>query len=243
LPVGQDGFVPGARYDGLADWYDDWAASLMGPFAHLLAARIEEFARPDSTVIEVGCGTGLHFGALHALRLHVIGIDISADQLRLAKEGSVSLVRADAAALPMRDNAIDTAVAAFVHRDIDDFERAVAEVDRVLRRGGRFAYVGTHPCFVAPFINRTSERTSGTIEVRSGYGDTRRRFDGAAPSRLTTGAGSRNLPLAAFLHTFIDAGLRIETFVELDTEARPWVAHSEDHTILPWNILVVATKT
>jgi ubiquinone/menaquinone biosynthesis C-methylase UbiE len=242
MPVGQDGFVPEARYDGLAEWYDDWAGSFIGPFAELLAVRVEEFARPGETVIDVGCGTGLHFGALQALGLHVIGVDISADQLRLAKEGSALLVRADATAMPMRDKAIDTAVAAFVHRDIDDFERAVTEVSRVLRPGGRFAYVGTHPCFVAPFINRTTERDIGTIEVRSGYGDMRRRFDSAAPSRLTRRAGSRNLPLAAFLQSFIGAGLRIENFLELDTEARPWVAHSEDHTVLPWNILVVATK-
>jgi ubiquinone/menaquinone biosynthesis C-methylase UbiE len=234
--------VPETRYDGLADWYDEWAATFMRPFAHVLAASVAEFAPPGSTVIDVGCGTGLHFGALRSVGLRPIGFDISVDQLRVASDRSVLLVHADAAALPVRDEAVDVAVAAFVHRDIDDFAAAVGEVARVLQPGGRFAYVGTHPCFVAPFINRTSERDKSTIDIRSGYGDARRRFDGAAPSRLTATAGSRNLSLAAFLGTFIAAGLRIESLEELDTEARPWITGPDDGTILPWNILLVTAK-
>jgi hypothetical protein len=37
--------------------------------------------------------------------------------------------------------------------------------------------------------------------------------------------------------------LRIESLVELGTEARPWVAKLDDETIIPWNILVVAAKS
>ena len=234
--------MPETRYDGLADWYDEWAATFMGPFARVLADCVAKFVRPGSTVIDVGCGTGQHFGALQAVSLRPIGFDISGDQLRVASERAVPVVRADAAAFAVRDEAVDVAVAAFVHRDMDDFAGAVGEIVRVLRPGGRFAYVGTHPCFVAPFVNRTTERDVGAIEVRSGYGDTRRRFDGAAPSRLTTTAGSRNLSLTAFLHTFIGAGLRIESFEELDTDARTWITRPNDRTIVPWNILVVAAK-
>jgi hypothetical protein len=83
----------------------------------------------------------------------------------------------------------------------------------------------------------------GKIEVRPGYGDTKRRFDSAAPSRLAMTVGSRNLSLAAFLDTFIGAGLRIESLVELDTQARQWVPDPDDQTILPWNILIVAAKS
>ncbi len=234
--------MPEARYDGLADWYEEWASGYVRSFAPVLAARVVEFVSPESTIIEVGCGTGRHFSALQAVNLYPIGVDVSADQLRLARKRS-AVVRADAAALPVPSEAIDAAVAAFVHRDVDDFAGAVAEVARVLRPGSRFVSVGTHPCFVAPFINRTEERDIGKIEVRPGYGDTERRFDSAAPSHLATTVGSRNLPLAAFLETFIGAGLRIESIVELDTQARPWIAEPDDHTILPWNILVVAAKS
>jgi len=240
--VRHHGWVAEARYDGLAAWYDEWAGGYMQPFADVLAAQVAEFVTPDSTVIDVGCGTGLHFSAVQALHVHPIGVDLSFDQLRLARKRS-AVVRADAARLPVRDKAIDAAVAGFVHRDVDDFAGTVVEVARVLRPGGRFISVGTHPCFVASFIDRTKESDIGTIEVRRGYGDNERRFDSAAQSRLATTVGSRNLPLTAFLHTFLGAGLRIESLVELDTRAQPWVAEPDDQTILPWNILVVAAKS
>jgi SAM-dependent methyltransferase len=242
LSLRHHGWVAEARYDGLGAWYEEWAGDYMRPFAGVLAAQVAEFVKPHGTVVDVGCGTGLHFSALQAQNIHPIGVDLSFDQLRLAGKRSV-VVRADAAALPLRDEAIDAAVAGFIHRDVDDFAGAVADVARVLRPGGRFVSVGTHPCFVAPFINRTKERDIGKIEIRTGYGDTERRFDSAAPSRLATTVGSRNLPIAAFLHTFLSAGLRIESLVEMDTRAQPWVAEPDDQTILPWNILVVATKS
>jgi 2-polyprenyl-3-methyl-5-hydroxy-6-metoxy-1,4-benzoquinol methylase len=39
----------------------------------------------DSSVcLDVGCGTGLHFGAVAARGYTVVGVDLSADQLRIA---------------------------------------------------------------------------------------------------------------------------------------------------------------
>jgi ubiquinone/menaquinone biosynthesis C-methylase UbiE len=166
--------VPEARYDGLADWYEEWASGYVRSFAPVLAARVVEFVTRESTVIEVGCGTGLHFSALQAVNIYPIGVDVSADQLRLAGKRS-AVVRADAAALPVPSEAIDAAVAAFVHRDVDDFAGAVAEVARVLRPGSRFVSVGTH---------RASSRRSST-EPKS-VTSARSRFD---PATETPSAG------------------------------------------------------
>ena len=64
------------------------------------------------------------------------------------------------------------------------------------------------------------------------------RYDGAAAwyDRL---AGEFTRPFARALAA---AGLRIELFEELDTRARSWTADSEDRTLVPWNILLVAAK-
>jgi hypothetical protein len=91
---------------------------------------------------------------------------------------------------------------------------------------------------------RTTERDVRGLVVQPGYGDTRPVFDGSGgTSGLKSRVGSRNLPLAAFLGAFLGAGLRIESFEELDTQARPWVAEPDDRTIVPWNILLVAAKS
>jgi ubiquinone/menaquinone biosynthesis C-methylase UbiE len=79
----------------------------------------------------------------------VVGVDLSGDQLRVAREQagamSVTLVQADAAALPFDDGSFEAVVSLMTHTDLDDPEGAFAEAARVLQSGGRFVYVGPHP--------------------------------------------------------------------------------------------------
>jgi len=105
------------------------------------------------------------------------------------------------------------------------------------RKPGRVTAVG--------FIARDAggERDQRELVVEPGYGETRVVFDGSrGTSGLSSRVGSRNLPIVAFLGAFLDAGLRIESFDELDTRGRPWVAEAHDRTLVPWNIVLVAAK-
>jgi SAM-dependent methyltransferase len=234
--------MPEARYDGAAQWYEECASRFAEPFATALATRVSEVGRRGDPVLDVGCGTGLYFDALRARGLRPFGIDISADQLGLARRRVVDVVRADAGVLPIRCEAIPLAVAAFVHTDVDRFSSAVVEIARVLKPGGRFVCVGTHPCFVGTFITRTDERDGRTLEIRAGYGNDRVAFGDRGTSGLSSRVGFRNLSLGAFVGAFLGAGLRIESFEELDTRAQQWSFEPEDRTIAPWNILIVAVK-
>jgi SAM-dependent methyltransferase len=90
-----------ARYDGHADWYDRWAGADAGGFmAHAQAALAELLPPGPGTAVDVGCGTGLHAAVLAARRFRVLGLDYSADQLRVARD-RLPVVRADGRALPL----------------------------------------------------------------------------------------------------------------------------------------------
>jgi SAM-dependent methyltransferase len=237
--------MPEARYDGSAAWYDRLAGEFTQPFARTVAARTADYAERGDVVLDLGCGTGLGFDALRACGLHPVGVDLSADQLAIARRRAAGVVRADAGVLPMRNAAVRVVVAAFVRTDVDDFPSAVAEVARVLAAGGRFVYVGTHPCVVGRFIERHAqgERDVGEVAVRRGYGDPGVSFRGGrARSGLSARVGSRSLAIGAVLGAVLAAGLRIEAFEELDTRSRRWTADSDDRTLVPWNILLVAAK-
>ncbi len=233
-----------ARYDGVANWYDETFSAYADEDASagLVAELAARFTSPGQCVVDVGCGTGLHFGALQARKLNVLGFDLSGDQLRIAKERADALACADAVALPVADHTVATVISTFVHTDVDDFASLVAEVARVLRPGGRFIYLGTHPCFIGPFIKRTSERDLAELSIRPGYGSTELAFDGSGSSGLKAKVGSRNLPLAEFLGPFLKAGLALESFDELDTRLRPWSMPPSDGTVVPWNVLLVAVN-
>lgn len=128
-----------ARYDGIAEWYDEQNAEFMAAVTPVIASFL---GAGPGRCLEVGCGSGLHLPALVELGWTVTGIDLSADQLRVARRRmgeSVELLQADAASLPFADTTFDAVVGAFIHTDLDDWPAAVREKARVLRPPARKA--------------------------------------------------------------------------------------------------------
>jgi SAM-dependent methyltransferase len=224
--------TPFARYDGIAEWYDDTFqanASEVGT-AGLLAERL---GRGRGRLLDVGCGTGLHFRVVQERGWTVLGVDLSADQLRLAWQRCSSVARADGCSLPLADASFETVTATFIHTDVDDFAGVLGEVARVLVSGGRFVYLGLHPCFVGPFVVRNDEAQKRELTFTPGYGDSRRIHAGSGGTTgfgLNRRVGAKWLPLSEFLEAFIGAGLRIDRFEEFGG------------VIVPWNVAVEAVK-
>jgi 2-polyprenyl-3-methyl-5-hydroxy-6-metoxy-1,4-benzoquinol methylase len=80
------GHVSGvARYDGVAEWYDrELATAPTRPPAHRVVSRL--LGCGDGRLLDVGCGGGALSQAVAELGWRVTGVDISEDQLRLARE-------------------------------------------------------------------------------------------------------------------------------------------------------------
>jgi SAM-dependent methyltransferase len=206
------------RYDGLADWYDEefYPSPLEGP-AWETAVRL--LGSGPGELVDVGCGTGQCSAALAELGWEVTGVDLSKDMLRRAMNRGVRVAHADATKLPFDVAAFDAALSMLTHTDFDDFGAAVREIARVLRPGGLFVYVGVHPCFVGP--HSKYELPTGLPELYPNWYRRGGRYANA-PGIQTYGVraktGATHLPLAPFLHTFLDSGLQIE----LVEEAGEW---------------------
>ena len=208
-----------ARYDGLADWYD----AHLGDFTTSATRILVDLIGPGpGRCLEVGCGGGVHLPALAAAGWSVVGVDVSADQLRVARRRmpASELILADAAVLPLPDASFDAVVAAFVETDVDDFGAVVREAARVLRPGGRFACVGTHPCFTGPFARLEDD---GTRRIFAGYRDAAWADDGPglAAEGLRRKVGVRHVPLAELLSAPLGAGLRLDRVEEPGDEPIP----------------------
>ncbi|GAA2374449.1 class I SAM-dependent methyltransferase [Dactylosporangium salmoneum] len=232
-----------ARYDGHADWYDATFHRYGAPTgsAGLLAELLGPPAPDDPACLDVGCGTGLHFAAVRARGHRVVGVDLSADQLRLAAARTDLVIRADARRLPFPAGHFPSVCMTFVHTDVDDFPAAVSEVVRVLRPGGRLVYLGLHPAFVGAFLPRQTEPEDQELRLSPGYGDEGLRHDPTGRFPVHSRVGSRNLTLATFLNAFLSQpALRLESLQELDTTMRPWQPAPADGRIVPWNLALTA---
>ena len=94
-------------------------------------------ARP-SRVLEVGCGWGELARRIAAeAATDVIATDLSPHMVELARAGGVAAEVADVQDLPFADGSFDVAVAAWMLYHVPDRDRAVSELARVLRPGGR----------------------------------------------------------------------------------------------------------
>ncbi len=148
MSAGDDLWEVHARWwqDGFTDGADPEYTEQILPLAatHLEGAR---------RVLDVGCGEG-QVARLAALggAPFVVGIDPTAAQVDVAKArgGAVEYGRASASALPFADESFDAVVACLVFEHIDAVDDALAEVGRVLVRGGRFLFFLNHPLLQTP---------------------------------------------------------------------------------------------
>jgi SAM-dependent methyltransferase len=209
-----------ARYDGIAEWYDTFAGAEGSTWMQTAERLIAELLGPGpGRCLDLGCGTGVFVPALAELGWTVVGVDLSADQLRIARSNvaglAEDLVQADARELPFDAESFDAVVAALVDTDIDRYDLALAEVARVLGPGGRFVHVGLHPCFVSTVATSSA---GGSVELYRGYHERRLVFDSPTFLRGTEGlrarVGAWQVPLAWLLNAVAGAGLRIERVLE-----------------------------
>lgn len=101
----------------------------------LVAAVVD--AQPRR-ILEVGCGWGeLAEWVGRETGAEVVAIDLSPGMVELARERGVDAQVGDVQALPFADDEFDIAIAAWMLYHVPDLDRALAELARVLRPGGR----------------------------------------------------------------------------------------------------------
>lgn len=139
------------KSDEVAKYYDDWASDYDGTLSDWRYEAPEQVASmllvklsPKSTVLDVGCGTGLCGKALMAAGLVTIdGIDVSQRSLEIARmtEAYRSLRAIDLGRLPLPipDGHYDGLVCVGVLTYLTDSVNTLREFSRVVKPGGEVA--------------------------------------------------------------------------------------------------------
>ncbi len=152
-PKGDKGQQVEEMFDNIAPVYDT--------FNHRLSWDIDKRWRRKAIaqlaphkpqrLLDVATGTG-DFAILAARMLHpkeVVGIDISEGMMNVGREkvrqtgleGTISFEREDCMHLSFADGSFDAVTSAFGIRNFKELDRGLAEMCRVLRKGGHLSIV------------------------------------------------------------------------------------------------------
>lgn len=166
--------------------------------------------KQNEKIIDLGCGTGYYLFLLSNLpvKLNLTGFDFDEKALMEAKVSlagqDIKFVTGDLHKMPFKDESFDKAVASEVLEHVEDDERVLKEVFRILKPKGTL--VISAPSINYPFlwdpVNWILQHFFG-IHIKSGF------FSGIWSGHL------RLYDLAALKKKFEKVGFRIEVTEEL----------------------------
>jgi 2-polyprenyl-3-methyl-5-hydroxy-6-metoxy-1,4-benzoquinol methylase len=194
----------------LREWFND-PESINSIAARQIQKTLDSVA--GLTVCDLCCGEGFLSRWLADQGASVVGVDLSFQLLKLARQRSptISLVRDDAQRLSsIIGNSFDLVVCHLALMDIPDLDAIYAAVYRVLRPNGRFVFMITHPCFLSPH-STIDEATQSRIITHYAH-------EGFWRSSNSTGlrgrVGAYHRTLATYLNGIIRAGFEFHHIEE-----------------------------
>jgi ubiquinone/menaquinone biosynthesis C-methylase UbiE len=209
--------------------------------------------------LDIGCGEGSNTRKLAERGADMVGIDISATFVALARDFESGLQIhydvGDGTKLPYADASFDFTTAFMSLMDMPDHSDALSEAYRVTKPSGFFQFSILHPCFV-PSRRKTirgEDRQPTGVLIEDYFTETNGEIDewhfSALPAAERASTSAFKVPrfhktLATWVNNLVKAGWSIEAMDEprasIDTAAaNPIVA---DTRIAPLFLLVRARK-
>lgn len=130
-----------AMFDRVATRYDLMDAVMTGGMDHvwMVALRKAVNPRPGERILDLAAGTGASSAALARAGAEVLACDLSEGMIAVgrARHPDIEFVVGDALDLPFEDDSFDAVTISWGLRNIPDPEKALREMARVVRPGGR----------------------------------------------------------------------------------------------------------
>jgi SAM-dependent methyltransferase len=212
----------GAAFDRYTSTEDSFSENVERPVIESMLGELS-----GANALDLGCGSGVYATRLAARGARVVGVDLSAAMLDLARqrarsrEAMLDLLVADISRpLPFADAQFDLVFTATALHYVEDLNAVMRETARVLRPQGRLIASLLHPMSTARFPLQTNEAVNlERWEARAAWPA---HYFGAARRRIETpwlGCGDvsdEGRCLDCFHHTVSDyfaavqsAGLRV----------------------------------
>ncbi len=170
--------------DNFAGFYEKTGfspASFVASFLENRTKLLQSFVqvKKTDTVLDLGCGSGIHMKFLAPKCQKIVGLDISPHMLTLAKKElsdlagkNWQLIVGDAEKLPFAKNEFDLVVAMGLLDYLSCWEKVVQEAYRVLKKDGYFIFTIPKSPSLFSFLrtnwgNRIKKNVFGLPEVKN----------------------------------------------------------------------------
>jgi ubiquinone/menaquinone biosynthesis C-methylase UbiE len=173
------------------------------PDGQLWAAMLARTSWAGRTVLDIGCGSGFHLPAFAETAGRVVGVEPHPGLHRLAARRTraldhVTVLQGAAQQLPLPDASVDVVHARWAYFFGPGCEPGLAELDRVVRRGG-----------TALIIDNDASRSTFGAWFRRGYGHL------PAPEEI-----ERFWTVRGWTKQSVDMGWRFECRADLEAVVR-----------------------
>lgn len=219
-------------------------------------------------ILDLGCGEGYNSRIMARKGAKIIGVDFSEKMIDFAiqqekkKRLGIDYYVLDACNLYIfKNNTFDVVACFMALQDIENYQDAVKEVCRVLRKRGYFVFVIPHPCFDTKY-RRIGDKIIGGWEYKKGtkdklpenalYYKVGRYFDTHSyiipwnMKRLTQHFKTTTFPrtLTNYADALYNAGLMISRLKEPKPTKRGLAKYPimKEHLRIPQSIVIEAMK-
>ena len=175
-------------WDRVAGVYDIFANVINRKANRELCTVVESFLLPEDEVLECACGTGLLSGVIARKCKSLTATDFSEKMLQRARKKygkypNVKFEQGNILQLAYLDETFDVVVAANVIHLLEDPYKALKELDRVCRLGGRM--------IIPTYMNQTEKGTTNHVSGAIGKAgaDFKREFTMSSYEKFFAEAG------------------------------------------------------
>jgi ubiquinone/menaquinone biosynthesis C-methylase UbiE len=196
------------------------------------------------TVLDAGCGEGYNTRIFARMCAKMTGVDVSTRMIEHARQAEKKEplgIRYEVASFTnlsiFSNDSFDTVVSTMALMDGPDYEKAIAEIYRVLRKNGDFFFSISHPCFMTEGFGWVTEGKEKPLLTVSGYFSKKGWIERWQFSQAPEGIRKDVLPfaiprfprtLAEYINPLVQAGFILKKLAE----PRPSASDCRDYPFL-----------
>jgi len=152
-----------AVQDSVSEYYEEqrYARHYSRAYQEWWTQRMLSLLHPENlkgTILDNGCGTGIHAAILSAEGGCVVGLDISSGMLDKARSRMNRLILGNAQELPFRDQSFDLVFARSLLHHLPHAEKGVSEINRVLKSNGEVVFSDTNCSFLSNLPRKLAKK-------------------------------------------------------------------------------------